>query len=248
MKRYSQYLTKVVSFLLFIAVWNIVAHLIGNRFLFPDIKEILKALGLIVTGENFLTIIGGTLRKLIMVILVSGILGTLFGVLSYRYRIIKILILPYVSFVKSVPTIAMIILVLIWSRAEIVPVIVGSLILFPILYDHIISGIESIDRNLVKMSKIFKVSRYRMLKDIYIPGVYFHISGGIHSLVGLTFKVIIAGEVLSQESMSIGGEILLNKIYLESSKIFAWVIIVILLNFVIEQSILFFNGKITSWR
>ena len=248
MKRYLQTSIKIASFLLFLLVWNGAAAFIDNRFLFPGVWDVVTSLKDIVTDGGFFLIVLGTLKKLVMAIAVAGTLAIILGVISYRYRAVRIVLLPYVSFVKSVPTIAMIILVLIWIRAEVVPIVVGALILFPILYDNIISGIESVDRSIVKMSKVFKVSRMRMLGDVYIPGVYFHIAGGIHSLIGLGFKVIIAGEVLSQENQSIGGEILLNKVYLESSRIFAWVIVVIFINFLIEQGVLFFNRKIGSWR
>ena len=47
------------------------------------------------------------------------------------------------------------------------------------------------------MSKVFKVPTKRVVRDIYIPSIYYSISSNIPSYIGLTFKVIIAGEVLS---------------------------------------------------
>ncbi|WP_410207465.1 ABC transporter permease [Fusobacterium sp.] len=248
MKRYLQTLIKIVSFILFIFAWNYIAFVVDNKFLFPSVWDILKALNDIFREDIFFPVVLRTLKKLVMAIFFSGILAIAVGVISYRNRLIQTLLLPYISFIKSVPTVALIILVLIWAKAEVVPVIVATMILFPILYDSILSGIESIDRDIIRMSQVFKVKKTRVLREVYIPGVYFHIAGGIHSLIGLGFKVIIAGEVLSQENLTIGGEILLNKTYLESSKIFAWVIVVILINFFIEQGILMFNRKINSWR
>ena len=66
--------------------------------------------------------------------------------------------------------------------------------------------------------------------------------------MGLTFKVIIAGEVLSQESLSIGGEIFINKIYLESSNIFAWIIVVIVLNYFLEKGLKTINNRVCRWE
>ena len=122
------------------------------------------------------------------------------------------------------------------------------MIIFPILYDNILNGIEGIDKSLIMMSTTFGISWERRIFELYIPSVYYYIAGGIHSLIGLAFKVIIAGEIISQESFSIGGEILLNKVYLETSNIFAWVIVVIGLNFFIEKTVILLNNRLMSWR
>lgn len=125
---------------------------------------------------------------------------------------------------------------------------VGVLILFPILYGGILGGIRGVDNSLLKMSKVFKVPTSRVIRDIYIPSVYYSLSANIPSYMGLAFKVIIAGEVLSQESLSIGGEIFINKIYLESSNIFAWIIVVIVLNYLLEQSLKLLNSRVCRWE
>ena len=137
---------------------------------------------------------------------------------------------------------------LIWSSVEKVPIVVGILILFPILYESILGGIKNVDKNLLKMSKVFKVPTKRVVRDIYIPSIYYSISSNIPSYMGLTFKVIIAGEVLSQESLSIGGEIFINKIYLESSNIFAWIIVVIVLNYFLEKGLKTINNRVCRWE
>lgn len=248
MKRYLQLLTKGVSFLLFLLCWNELSTIINNKLLFPNVWDIFISLKNICRSDIFLKIVLNTLKKVGISISVSILLAILVAILAYRYKYIKILFVPYVAFLKSIPTIAVIILVLIWAKTEYVAIIVGVVILFPILYDNIISGIERINTNLIKMSQTFKVSLKEQLLNIYIPGVYFNIAGGLHSLIGLTFKVIIAGEVLAQEDNSIGGEIFLNKIYLEPSKIFAWVIVVIIINFIIDQSIVKINNRLFCWR
>ena len=155
---------------------------------------------------------------------------------------------PFFSFLKSIPTIAVIILVLIWSNVEIVPIITGIMILLPLVYENILGGIDSIDRDLLKMADIYKISKIDIFKGIYIPGVYYFSSAGIPALIALTLKVVIAGEVLSQGSLSIGGEIFIGKIYLETSSIFAWIVIVILINFLLDVFLKNINKKFTRWR
>lgn len=248
MKRFMQNSPKFLSIFFFLIIWEGVALYIDNSLLFPRVSEIFLSLKNLVASGDFILILWNTLSRFFISIVFSLILAIIFSVASYRYEVISFLLFPFIIFLRAVPTIAIIIVVLIWSSVERVPIVVGMLILFPILYESILGGIKNVDKNLLKMSKVFKVSTKRVVIDIYIPSIYYSISSNIPSYMGLTFKVIIAGEVLSQESLSIGGEIFINKIYLESSNIFAWIIVVIVLNYFLEKGLKTINNRVCRWK
>ena len=248
MKRFMQNSRKFLSIFFFLIIWEGVALYIDNSLLFPRVSEIFLSLKNLVASGDFILILWNTLSRFFISIVFSLILAIIFSVASYRYEVISFLLFPFIIFLRAVPTIAIIIVVLIWSSVERVPIVVGMLILFPILYESILGGIKNVDKNLLKMSKVFKVSTKRVVRDIYIPSIYYSISSNIPSYMGLTFKVIIAGEVLSQESLSIGGEIFINKIYLESSNIFAWIIVVIVLNYFLEKGLKTINNRVCRWK
>lgn len=248
MKRFTQNSPKFLSIFFFLIIWEGVALYIDNSLLFPRVSEIFLSLKNLVASGDFILILWNTLSRFFISIVFSLILAIIFSVASYRYEVISFLLFPFIIFLRAVPTIAIIIVVLIWSSVERVPIVVGMLILFPILYESILGGIKNVDKNLLKMSKVFKVSTKRVVRDIYIPSIYYSISSNIPSYMGLTFKVIIAGEVLSQESLSIGGEIFINKIYLESSNIFAWIIVVIVLNYFLEKGLKTINNRVCRWK
>ncbi len=248
MKRFMQNSPKFLSIFFFLIIWEGVALYIDNSLLFPRVSEIFLSLKNLVASGDFILILWNTLSRFFISIVFSLILAIIFSVASYRYEVISFLLFPFIIFLRAVPTIAIIIVVLIWSSVEKVPIVVGVLILFPILYESILGGIKNVDKNLLKMSKVFKVPTKRVVRNIYIPSIYYSISSNIPSYIGLTFKVIIAGEVLSQESLSIGGEIFINKIYLESSNIFAWIIVVIVLNYFLEKGLKTINNRVCRWE
>lgn len=249
MKKYScQNSWIALSALFFIIIWEGISRVTGNDLIFPSLVSILNSFVEIIQRQDFSSIIFHTLKRTGMSIAVSIGLGVVCSTLSYRYRFFYLLFFPFLTFLKSIPTIAVIILVLIWSSVEMVPFIAAVMILLPLLYENILGGIDSIDKDLLKMADIYKVSKKDIIKDIYIPGVYFFAAPGFPAVAGLALKVVIAGEVLAQESLSIGGEIFMGKIYLESSAIFAWVIIVIAINFLLDLGIKYFNRRISRWR
>lgn len=249
MKRYSKQNNYLfLSPIIFVVIWEIVAKLVGNSMIFPNIIDIFYSLIEIIKNENFLVILFNTLKKAVVTLLVSLFLGSVLGVLSYRYKLCYLIFFPFINLIKSIPTIAVIILVLIWSKVEFVPFFAGTMIVLPIIYENILGGIDSIDKDLIKMANIYKVSKFSIFKDIYLPAVYFFLASTLSAITGLVLKVIIAGEVLAQDSLSIGGEIFMGKIYLESANIFAWIIIIIFINFVAEICIKCLNRRLNSWR
>lgn len=238
----------LISPLLFMLIWEIISRIIGNDLIFPGLLSIFKTFIDIIKEKNFILIVFHTLKRTGISIGISLIIGILSGILSYKYKFFYALFFPFFSFLKAIPTIAVIILVLIWSNVEIVPIITGIMIILPLIYENILGGIDSIDRDLLKMAEIYKISKIDVFKGIYVPGVYYFSSSGVPALIALTLKVVIAGEVLSQGSLSIGGEIFMGKIYLETSSIFAWITIVILINFILDMFLKKINRELTKWR
>ena len=55
--------------------------------------------------------------------------------------------------------------------------------------------------------------------------------------MGLAWKSGIAAEVLAQPNRAIGSNLYYSKIYLETSNLFAWTIVVVLLSLIIEKLI-----------
>jgi NitT/TauT family transport system permease protein len=95
-------------------------------------------------------------------------------------------------------------------------------------------GIKSISQDYINMAKIYSPTPWKMFKYFYVPLIFIYVSPLLSSILSLTFKTVIAGEVLAQLSNSIGGEIFLEKIYLNTSKVFAWIIVVLIFNWFLE--------------
>ena len=147
MKRFMQNSPKFLSIFFFLIIWEGVALYIDNSLLFPRVSEIFLSLKNLVASGDFILILWNTLSRFFISIVFSLILAIIFSVASYRYEVISFLLFPFIIFLRAVPTIAIIIVVLIWSSVERVPIVVGMLILFPILYESILGGIKNVDKN-----------------------------------------------------------------------------------------------------
>lgn len=224
----------ILSRIVIIGLWTFISKIIDNEVIFPTIKSIIISLIGIVKDPKFISIIGYSLIRGLIGFFISLILAIIMGILSSIFRVVFHLMNPIIKFLSFVPTMAIIILALIWLNNETVPMFVGFIMVFPILYETVLKSILNVDRNIMEMAQTYHVDKIIIIKDIYLPSIFNNISQIFVSTLGLNLKMVIAGEVLAQPKYGIGSSLQLQKIYLNTSGVFAWIIIILVMAKLIE--------------
>ena len=240
----------IFSKCMIIIVWILLSRFIDNEIIFPTIESTLMSLIAIIKGENFLSIIKFSLLRSLIGFLISLFLAMLIGILSSISKIIYNLMTPILNFLSSVPTMAIIILALIWLNNEFAPMFVGFIMVFPILYETVLNGILNINKNIIEMAELYKVDKLTIIKNIYLPSVFRNLSLVFNSTLGINLKMVIAGEVLAQPKYAIGSNLQLQKTYLNTSGVFAWIIIILLISKGLEYMMKFakYLLKTIRWK
>ena len=210
------------------------SYFIDNEIIFPRIGSTLNSLIDIVKSPKFLNIVWYSLLRSIVGFAISLFLAIIMGLISSISKTVYYLMLPIINFLTSVPTMAIIILALIWLNNEIVPIFIGFIMVFPILYETVLKGIQNVDEKIIIMAETYKVDKSTIIKDIYIPSVLLSLNNIISSALGINLKMVIAGEVLSQPKYAIGSNLQLQKMYLNTSGVFAWIIIILVIAKMLE--------------
>ncbi len=161
--------------------------------------------------------------------------GIVLAVLSYNFKAVKILLHPLIASIRSVPTAAVIILFLIWTDVKNLSILVSVFMTLPIIYVSILKGLEEVDKNLLEMAKVFRITALKKIIYIYISQIlpYFE-SGGLNAL-GIAWKSGIAAEVIGIPTGSIGEVLYESKVYLNTVNLFSWAIVIIILGFISEK-------------
>lgn len=220
----------IISRLSIILIWIILAKLVHNEVILPSITSTVTSMIKIIKGPGFWTIINHTLFRTLTGFLVSLVIALVTGILSGASKIVYNLMLPILNFLNSIPTIAIIVLALIWLGNEIVPMFVGFVMVFPILYETILNSILNIDQDIIQMARLYKVGKIKILRSIYIPNILYNLSTVFNTVLGINLKMVVAGEVLAQPKYAIGSNLQLQRMYLNTSGVFAWIIIILLIS------------------
>lgn len=215
------------SKILIVCLWIALSRIIDNEIILPTVTSTINGLGKIISNPEFLNILGYSILRSLFGFIISLSIAIVMGVLSRFSRFIYNLMVPVVKFLSSTPTIAIIILALIWLSNEIVPLFVGFIMVFPILYETVLKSILNIDNKILEMARVYNVNKIDVLKEIYLPSIFIGLSNILSSAMGINLKMVIAGEVLSQPKYAIGTNLQIQKIYLNTPGVFAWIIIIL---------------------
>ena len=155
--------------------------------------------------------------------------------LSARFRAVGELLAPLVAAVKAVPVVSFIILALILFSSRNLAVLISFLIVLPVLYTNLLSGIRAADPQLLEMARVFRIPTLRSIRYVYLPQVLPFFRSACGSALGLCWKSGIAAEVIGMPDGSIGEQLQQAKIYLNTPDLFAWTLVIVLVSLVFEK-------------
>lgn len=229
----------LLSIVIILILWKVISFIVNRSIKIPSPEETFKALITIITGKYFLLQMVASLRRILIGFLVSFVMGLVLGVLSGLFDPIYYLLKPIILTQRAIPTMAVILLSLLWLNREMAPILVGVLVIFPIIYSAVVNGIRQIDKKLLEMCQVYQIKCKRRLLHLYLPSIQSALLSVSAAAVSLNVKIIIAAEVLSQPKYSIGTGFQMEKMAFNTAGVFAWAIIAILLAGVLEYLVSF---------
>lgn len=215
-------------------MWQVVYLMVGRDVFVPSPFSVFKTLMEMVQKEIFWETVGHSVFRVALGIFLSVLAGVILGIFSGLKSWLYILLNPLVGVIKSTPVISFIIIALVWFRSTNVPVFIGFLMCFPIIWTNTVMGIRQVDRKLLQMAKIYQISKKTIVWEIYMPSLVPYLSAAIITALGLGWKVGVAAEVLSHPRRAIGTELHSAKAYIDTPTLFAWTLVVILLSLLFE--------------
>lgn len=239
---------RVLVWLFWLIVWQVVSLLCGNTILLVGPWETLGALiHNVRDGKCWQTVLASCGRVLAGV--AGGTLaGGLLAVLSYRYQWAAEGLRPFMTTVKAIPVASFSVLLLIWWGAPFLSVSISFLVVLPQIYLSTLSGLQSTDDRLLEMAQVFSIPFRNKAMYIYRPALRPFWESSFSLAIGMAWKSGVAAEVIGTPDYSIGERLYLSKIYLDTAEVFAWTAVTILLSACMEKVILWCLARFMKWE
>lgn len=176
---------------------------------------------------------GATLLRAIIAFAVSFVLAFIFAILSSNDIVSRILS-PIITALRSVPTMAIVLVFILTVSANVTTVLVGMLVLFPTFYAALLPAAKGINKDLIEISLVSGASRLQRFRFVYLPSMGpAAVENGIAGF-SLAIKLIVSAEVLAQTAKSIGMMMQTARAYLELERLLALTILVVMVCVIID--------------
>lgn len=224
LKTWAQRFWPLIFWLL---VWHMASVVIGHDILLVSPLDAGKRLIELAGNGEFWGSVGLSLSRIATGFASALAAGIVLAAASARLTFMRHLLAPLVVTIKSVPVASFVILILVWVSSEHLSVAISFLMAFPIVYTTMLEGIEQTDRGLLEMADIFDIDPFNRLRFIYASQVLPYFQAACSLSLGMCWKAGIAAEVIGLPAMSIGEHLYEAKVYLATSDLFAWTLVII---------------------
>lgn len=214
---------------LILALWKAAAVGVGLEIILPPPERVLAELAAIAVGKEFAAALAATALRGAASFAISMALGAALGVAMGSSTRAKALAAPAMTVARATPVIAVILIAQAWFSDGAVPVFSAVIMAFPVVAADVAAGVAAADPRLLEMAACFSVPRRGSLWGIRIPSALPHVLSAARNALGLSWKVIVAGEVLSQPRFAVGARLQVERNSLETARVFAWAAVGILL-------------------
>lgn len=222
-------LTYCLGILLIGALVQAAGWVKNDRLVFPDVTEILRAfLRLLGEGETYRKI-GVTLLHLLQALAAATALGVVIGVAEGLSDFIRALLKPLMILLRSIPMIVMVVIIMVLTHYDRVPLIASSLFLIPLISEAACEGCRSIDPALIDVYRLNSGFSPRVLVSVYLPMMAGYLRQAYVNAVGMGLKLVISTEYLVQTKNSLGKAIHTSGYFNEYQDIYAYALVMIAL-------------------
>ncbi len=163
--------------------------------------------------------------------------GIILALISYLNAGIETVLALPIRIIKAVPVASFIILALLWLSSTYLSILISFLMVLPIVYTNVLTGLKNADLQLLEMAHCYNMSLHNKILYLYVPAALPYLTSALNTGAGLAWKSGIAAEVIGITKNSIGNHLYQSKIYLETTELFAWTIAVIIISILFEKVI-----------
>jgi NitT/TauT family transport system permease protein len=229
-------------------VWQLLAMLLSQIVVATPLATFQALAELVVDGELWREF-GYSLGRLLIGLGAGALCGITLGILAGANYRIRFFLEPMRWTISTVPVIVLSVLAMLWfGIGSIQVVFLTGVITTPIIYVNTLEGMLSIDARILEMASVYKIPRHLKLTEIFIPGIGTSIMSGLTTASGIAVRASILAEFMGGRN-GVGQAIFSSWSFLDTPKLFAWILTAFALMSLIEFGLLRpIRDYLTRWK
>lgn len=239
---------RLISMTGFVIVWQ-VAALLGDTEILPAPLSVLRSLYEHLLSGELIFHLTHTLRRVVLAFVIAMLLGAVIGFLMGRRDRVNAVLDGLLILALNLPALVTIILCYIWfglNETAAVTAVAANKI--PNVAVTIREGTRAIDRRLLAVADVYKITRTKTLTQVILPQLYPYLVASARTGLALIWKIVLVVELLGR-SNGVGFQLGMFFNFFDITSILAYTLAFALIIFVLEALIMQpIDRKISLWR
>lgn len=236
---------KLIGAAILFIIWSIAALIVNDEIILPKLTSIInRIIFYIKTGQIFKPLLITTSRVMLGVI-ISIVLSIIIAYLSYKLKLEEYLS-PFISLMRAIPVVSMVLIVLFFTNKNTLSIIVIFFVSLPIIYENILNGLKTIQKEKLEMAEIFNIKNAYKFKYIELPTIIKSLLFALTISFGLSFKAGSTAEVIAGAAGGLGDMLYMAKISFEMTDLIAITFVIIIASFLFESLTKYIYKKVSE--
>jgi NitT/TauT family transport system permease protein len=237
---------RLVSLAIALSLWQIAAMNVDPVLFTTPSKVAVAGVEMVGNGELW-SALWPSLIVLAIGLCFAIAFGTVLGLALARFRILDVGMMVYITFLYSIPSVALVPLIVLWAGYETTAkVIILFLFAFFPMVINTYQGVKTVDPKLLEVGRAFRCSERQLWANIVLPGALPFIVTGIRLAVGRGMIGMVLADLYTAIS-GIGYLIVRTASTFQVDRMFVPIVTLGLLGVTLTALLRFVETKVAPW-
>ena len=239
--------TLAVAAILVIAWWLL--SLRYGAYVLPSPASVLLGLREVLVTGDIWRHTAASLERIAVGFGGAVLVALLLGLLAFLSPLARGIVHDVVTVLNSTSVFVWIVISIIWfGLSNWAPIFTTFMITLPVVASNLVEGVASVDRRLLEMGDVYRLSGRQKFRAIVIPSTLPYLVAGMKIGFGLALKVSVVAEIFGVTS-GIGYVMNYSREILATQMVFVWALVMILV-MTLTDKLLFdtLSRRLMRWR
>jgi len=239
--------TLLVTVLIVIG-WGLLSWRYG-AYVLPSPLAVLAGLRDILRTGEIWTHTAASLARIAVGFGGAVLVAVLLGLVAFLSRLARGVVHDVLAVLNSTSVFVWIVISIIWfGLSNWAPIFTTFMITLPVVASNIVEGVAGVDRRLLEMGDVYRLSGRRKFTAIVVPSTLPYLVAGMKIGFGLALKVSVVAEIFGVTS-GIGYVMNYSREILATQMVFAWAVVMILVMTLTDKLVFdTVSRRLTRWR
>ncbi|EQM77143.1 ABC transporter permease [Stutzerimonas stutzeri] len=232
----------------FVLWWAYTALGLADPMFMPSPGAVLERLGRWWTSEGLLTDIGISVWRVMAGFGASALLALPLGLYIGTYRPVQAFLEPLTDFIRYMPAVAFIPLVMLWvgidEGSKVLIIFIGTFFQMVLM---VAEDVRRVPMTQIEAAQTMGASRSEIVKLVILPSARPSILDTLRITCGWAWTYLVVAELVAANS-GLGYAILKAQRYMHTDKIFAGILLIGLIGLLTDQAFRWLSRRAFPWR